>query len=381
VNRERFPEQTVLIVDDDQNIGWGLASGLEEPGRDVIVCRDVESADLILKQCPVTHVLTDIKFGGPFGFEGLQVIDHVRQRISTAPVIAMTGHATDELRKEALSRGAAALLQKPFPFDEIDRLIPPTGSAEKGRVTFIPTIDEILSGNLLKPVFQPIVWTDNSQHAVGFEALTRLTSDSPMADPQSLFQYAVAKGRVVDLELMTIKAAIHSGRKLSRTGFISLNIHPDVFSVPDRLCDGLFNAAENAEVPLQRIVLEITEQAPLPELQAVEAVCTILHSHGVRLGFDDIGIAHSHLTAMAAVRPSYLKISQHFGTSCENNPVNRKIIENVESLARSFSCEVVLEGIETAATAAFAQTMGIRFGQGYFYSPPVEAADLIKKYS
>lgn len=373
-------EQTVLIVDDDERIGLALAGGLELPGRQIIVCRDVESADVILEECPVTHVLTDIKFGGNFGFEGLQVIDRVRQKVSTAVVIAMSGHATEELRDEARSRGAAALLQKPFPFAALDALIPEPESKEKGGVTFIPTIDDILSGPILRSVFQPIVWIDDATHAVGFEALSRLRDPSPLSNPESLFRYAVAKDRVVDLEIKAVRTAIEAGKELTRVGFLSLNIHPRLFAFPDLLCDSLFSAAENAGVPLQRLVVEITEQGPLPVLSAVAAVASVLRSHGIRLGFDDIGIGHSHLRAMAAVRPAYLKISQHFGTSCENNPTNRKIIENLDGLARSFSAEVVLEGIETLATAKFAKSMGIRFGQGFFYGAPSEAAELLLQY-
>jgi EAL domain-containing protein (putative c-di-GMP-specific phosphodiesterase class I) len=373
-------EQTILIVDDDENIGWALATGLEEPGRQIIVCRDVESADFVLDESTVTHVLTDIKFGGAFGFEGLQVIDRVKQKVQTATVIAMSGHATDELRREAKARGAAALLKKPFSFDEIEALIPPAVSREKGSLTFIPTIDQIITGSILHSVFQPIVWIDNQEQPVGFEALSRLPGESALSNPESLFRYAMAKHRVVDLEIKAVHTAIETGRKLTELGFLSLNIHPELFSVPDLLCDELFSAAEDADVPLQRIVVEITEQGQLPALSSVDAVASVLRAHGVRLGFDDIGIGHSHLRAMAAVRPAYLKISQHFGTSCENNPTNRKIIENLEGLARSFSAEVVLEGIETMATASFAKSMGIRFGQGYFYGAPSEVADLLSRY-
>jgi EAL domain-containing protein (putative c-di-GMP-specific phosphodiesterase class I) len=83
---------------------------------------------------------------------------------------------------------------------------------------------------------------------------------------------------------------------------------------------------------------------------------------------------------MAAVRPAYLKISQHFGTACEGNDLNRKIVENVTALGRSFSSEVVLEGIETEETALFARDLGIRFGQGFLYGRPTDSATLLAKY-
>ncbi|HJT17339.1 MAG TPA: EAL domain-containing response regulator [Thermoanaerobaculia bacterium] len=367
-------DQIVLVVDDDKRIAFGLGSGLEEPGRRVIVCNDVESADLILEELPVTHVLTDIKFGGAFGFEGLQVIDLVRRKVPTASIIAMSGEATPALREEAKARGAEELLRKPFSLDDLSALIPPPDGNGEGELTFVPTIDDIVgTGDLLTTYFQPIVWTERPDEIVGFEALSRLKSASPLAHPELLFRYGASKKRLPDLELAAAKSALRNGRELTRTGFLSINVHPELFAHGDRLCDELLDCAADVDISPSRLVVEITEQGPLPAVETVAAVCATLRAAGARIGFDDIGSAYSHLRAIAVAHPSYLKISQHFGTSCENNPTNRKIVENIESLARSFSCEVVLEGIETAATAAFARDMGIRFGQGFFYGAPADA--------
>jgi len=51
----------VLIVDDDPAIGLGLAAALEREGRRIIVCRDLESAQIILAAEPVTDIVTDVK--------------------------------------------------------------------------------------------------------------------------------------------------------------------------------------------------------------------------------------------------------------------------------------------------------------------------------
>jgi EAL domain-containing protein (putative c-di-GMP-specific phosphodiesterase class I) len=246
--------------------------------------------------------------------------------------------------------------------------------------TFVPTLDDILGRDLLKTEFQPMVWTEDPKYAVGFEALTRLKTDSLLADPELLFRYAQQKGRVVDLEMAAAACSIASGSPLARLGILSLNIHPEVFAHADRFTDVIMDSAADAQVSPHRLVLEITEQGPLPDLGAVEAVSTMMRRHGIKFAFDDVGIAYSHLRAIAAVRPSYLKISQHFGTSLEANPFNRKIVENVEALARSFSSEVVLEGIETKQTDEFARQTGITFGQGYYYSRPADAEVLLERY-
>jgi EAL domain-containing protein (putative c-di-GMP-specific phosphodiesterase class I) len=296
-------------------------------------------------------------------------------------VIVISGHVTEELRAEAHRRGAGAVLGKPFSVDRIERLIPAPSADIEGIVTFVPMLDEILHGDLITSQFQPIVWTENPKYAVGFEALTRLRSDSLLSDPVLLFRYAAAKGRVVDLELATATSSLAAGRELAELGILSVNVHPDVFLHADRFFHGIMDACADAELAPQRVVLEITEQAPLRDLSAVEAVSAVMRSHGFHFAFDDVGSAYSHLRAIAAVRPSYLKISQHFGTGCEESEANRKIIENVEALARSFSSEVVLEGVETEPTAAFARQLGIRFGQGYLYSRPTDTKRLMEEYS
>ena len=372
--------QTVLILDDDPEVCLALATALSARGRHLIVCRDVESAQLVFGRFPITHVLTDVKLTGPFRFEGLDIIDLARRNPQTVSVLVITGHATEELRAEAHARGAEGVLQKPCSIADIEQFVRRPEVDGESVLTIMPPIDEILGGGMLWTQFQPLVWIDQPRHAVGFEALNRLRSDSPLADPELLFQYALSKGRIVDLELAAAANSLRTGRELSRIGFLSVNIHPAVFAEVDRFCDAILDAAADAEVPPARVLLEITEHGPLPELSRVEAVSSILRSHGVRFGFDDVGSAYSHLPSMDAIRPSFLKISQQFGTTCEANAAHRKIIENVQALATSFSSEVVLEGIETRRTAVFARENGIRFGQGYYYSRPAEVADLRDRY-
>jgi len=373
--------QTVLVVDDDPTICAALAAALEARGRHLIVCRDFESAELMLELFLVTHVLSDVKFTGPFRFEGLDVVDSVKRKTAGAAVILMTGYATEELRTEAHARGASAVLEKPVSMADIERFIPAPHPGQEGVLTIVPTLDEILEGDMLFTRFQPLVWIERPIHAVGFEALTRLHTESPLSNPELLFRYAEAKRRIVDLELAAAATSMKAGRDLTGIGFIGINIHPAAFSEVDRLCDGIMDAAAEAGVRPARLVLEITEQGPLPGLARVEAVAGILRSHGVRFAFDDVGSAYSHVSAIAAVRPSYLKISQQFGTGCETNDVHRKIIENVQHLAQAFSSELLLEGIETTRTANFARDAGIKLGQGYLYSRPTDAASLLARYT
>src|SRR5436309_1470034 len=172
--------QTLLIVDDDPNVGLGLAVALERNGRRIIVCRDLESAQIILGAEPVTDVVTDVKLSGPFRFEGLEFITEIQRVAPAVRVIVMSGHITDEMEAEAQRRGADAVLSKPFAAEVLEPLLTTPAAAAPPSLTLVPTMKEILAGHELRPCFQPIVsLADGTLH--GVESLARYRGGGPFA--------------------------------------------------------------------------------------------------------------------------------------------------------------------------------------------------------
>src|SRR3954447_2683110 len=177
--------QTLLIVDDDPDVGLGLAVALERNGRRIVVCRDLESAQIILAAEPVTDIITDVKLSGPFRFEGLEFITEIMHVAPSARVILMTGHSSDELVAEAERRGADAVLSKPFGMDALEPLLSAASSDEPPSLVIVPTLDEVITGEL-RPRFQPIVLlTDRTIH--GVESLARYRGGEPFDRPDLLF--------------------------------------------------------------------------------------------------------------------------------------------------------------------------------------------------
>jgi EAL domain-containing protein (putative c-di-GMP-specific phosphodiesterase class I) len=126
-------------------------------------------------------------------------------------------------------------------------------------------------------------------------------------------------------------------------------------------------------VSLDRVVLEITEQGSLAKTFSLMQPVEELRQLGIRFAFDDVGVAYSHLPLIADIRPSFLKISQHFGTGFETDPTRMKIVMNLLSLARDFNCQLILEGIEDQSTADAAAELGIPLGQGFLFGRPADA--------
>ena len=373
----------VLILDDDLMVTEGLAAGLEREGRTIITCNDIESAEIVLQRCKPSHVVSDVRLSGPFGFEGLEFLHYARRHSPQSRIILMTGDAPEALQLEASERGAVAFLRKPFEVQELDVILDLldcsvlSAASNATSVIRMPLLDDILTDSALRPLFQPIVALDGRLRPVGYEALARYRKNPILRNPEVLFQYAERKHRVAELEIACLAQTLEAGSLLAAQADLFMNIHPDALNHGKKLSESLAATAERNGVNLRKVVLEITEQGSIADRQSVFDEVTRIRNLGVRFALDDVGVAYSHLPFIDKIQPSFLKISQHFGTAFETDPTKTKIIANLLSVARDFECELILEGIEHSSTLDEAMAMGIQYGQGYLFSHPVEAEALI----
>lgn len=372
--------QLIVILDDEVMITEALAEGLEREGRTVVTCNDLESAQLIVERLKPSHVVSDIRLSGPFGFEGLDFIRFVRQFSPETRVVLMTGDAPDALQLEASERGAVGFLRKPFDVAELDSMIDLlscsalSSSAADAPLIRMPLFDEIITNDSLKAFFQPIVHLPDGHESLGFEALARYHGNSLLRNPEVLFQYATRKQRLVDLEMACVGRSLRAGAQLVTRGSLFLNIHPHVLSNGPQIRELLMRDCKSLGIPLDRIVLEITEQGSLKAGPQLFENVEQLRAVGVRFAFDDLGVAYSHLPLIDKLHPSFLKVSQEFGTAFERDSTKLKIVMNLQSLARDFGCELILEGIEDVSTAEMAARMGIKYGQGFLFGRPSDPA-------
>jgi EAL domain-containing protein (putative c-di-GMP-specific phosphodiesterase class I)/CheY-like chemotaxis protein len=359
--------QYILIADDDPAVTAALTLLLEGPGRTIFVCSDVESADMVLARHPITHVLTDVQFSGPFRFEGLHFLEQIRAKNPLCRIALMTGNATDALRGAAEQFGAAAVLAKPFAFGALERALSlehSENSRGESEVVRYPELREILRNDGLTAVYQPIVQLQrDAQSLFGFEALTRTAEGWRGAGIAELFDYAAKKDGLADLNLAAIDCALREARALPERALLFLNIDPQTFDHCD-VPATVRAIADRHEFPLARIVLEITERSGFADGARALRSFESLRDSGVRFALDDHGSAHSHLARIHDIRPSFIKISHSFGTAFEEDRTRTRIVRHV-----------VLEGIESAATARAAVSHGIELGQGFHLGTPRPAAD------
>src|SRR5436190_5612994 len=294
--------QAILVVDDDDAIREGLGEALYASGRTVITCSDIESAQVVVENELIGAVVCDVRLSGPLSIDGIDFIDHVRAQRADSKIVVMSGAGVAEIPPEALRHGATQFLAKPFDVSDLELAL---GWEEEVAPTLshVPPLLRILGSPSLVPRFQPIVATESLAH-FAYEGLIRLTDAATLTNPELLFEYARRKRGVPALEMACIDRTMIEGAPLVRDGrLLFINASPLSF------CDKAFAArvlenARRAGLPLDQLVLEITEQNSFAAGHP-NGTIAMLAAEGVRFAFDDVGSAYSHLQHIDVIRPEF----------------------------------------------------------------------------
>ena len=362
--------QAILVVDDDDNIREGIGEALYANGRTVITCSDIESAQVVVENEPISAVVCDVRLSGPLSIDGIDFIDHVRAQRAESKIVVMSGAGVAEIPPEALRHGATQFLAKPFNLSDLALAL---GWEEEDAPTLshVPSLPRILGSPSLVPLFQPIVDTESLAH-IAYEGLIRLTDAATLTNPELLFEYARRKRGVPALEMACVDRTMIEGAPLARGGGM-LFINASPLSFGDKaFAQRILDNARRAGIALDRVILEITEQNSFAGRP--NGSIEMLKAAGVRFAFDDVGSAYSHLEHIDVIRPQFLKISKQFGIDFERDATKEKIVRNIIGLAADFGCATILEGVETKATLDAARELGIPMLQGYLFGRPSEAS-------
>jgi len=115
-----MPKLRILVLDDEPIVGKRLRPALAKSGYEVDVVETGADAIRLIDQHSYDIVVTDIRMEG---VDGLSVLRHVKARSPRSPVIVITGFATVEVAREALTMGAFDFIAKPFKLDQLREVI------------------------------------------------------------------------------------------------------------------------------------------------------------------------------------------------------------------------------------------------------------------
>lgn len=152
-------------------------------------------------------------------------------------------------------------------------------------------------------------------------------------------------------------------------GPVAVNVSPKQLRHPEFSESFADILLESGTAP-QRIIVEITENAPLAAGSVEMDNLVALRAMGIRVAVDDFGAGHASLHYLRDFAFDIIKIDRTYVAEFEANPVNAMIVAAVCDIARTLSLEVVAEGIETEEQMRMLIDAGCTGLQGYHLGRP-----------
>jgi diguanylate cyclase (GGDEF)-like protein/PAS domain S-box-containing protein len=220
--------------------------------------------------------------------------------------------------------------------------------------------------------YQPLVDLE-TRAILGVEALVRWQDGARLVMPDYFIPLAERTGLIGPLSKWVIAEACRQNRAWREAGidlYVSVNL-PPTFWEPAAMAE-VVETIEAYGLPLDRMMIEITESAFMNAPVRNEPVLAEIHGRGLRLAIDDFGLGHSSLSRLTQMPATTLKIDRSFVADGNAEGLVTAMIR----MAEAVGLQPVAEGIETEQQRAFLLELGCPLGQGYLFSKPVPAEDL-----
>lgn len=217
--------------------------------------------------------------------------------------------------------------------------------------------------------YQPIVWLADCR-IFGFEALSGGPAGHLFENSEMLFSFAEKTDQIRELERLCRLQSLRGARSLTpaRKLFLNTSVHSvedtDFFTGP------VADQAEAVGIVRRDIVLEITERVAVTSWQSFRRHLSRLRASGFAVAIDDMGAGYSSLHTVAEIEPDYLKFDISLVRDIHLSPIKRDLLESLVDLARKIDAKVIAEGVEKPEEYQTLRSMGVTFGQGYYFARP-----------
>ncbi|MGP0174765.1 bifunctional diguanylate cyclase/phosphodiesterase [Pseudomonas sp. NCHU5208] len=235
----------------------------------------------------------------------------------------------------------------------------------------LSALGNILAHGDLNSLFQPIV-SLSEQRILGYEALTRGPSNSPLHSPLTLFAVARHAGRLSDLEMLCRKSACKRFSNLGLEGKLFLNVSPESLLEASHQPGRTLKLLQAFGIPPSQVVIELTEQSPTEDFALLDNALHHYRAMGFSIALDDLGAGYSSLRLWSELRPDYVKIDRHFIDGIHQDAVKREFVGSILKMAQASRAQVIAEGIERVEEFTVLAEMGVDLMQGYLLGRPEE---------
>ncbi|MDP9708087.1 UNVERIFIED_ORG: diguanylate cyclase (GGDEF)-like protein [Pseudomonas fluorescens] len=248
----------------------------------------------------------------------------------------------------------------------------------------LSALSSILTQSGLHSLFQPIICL-SERRILGYEALTRGPSNSPLHSPIALFAVARQAGRLSELEIACRQSACRRFNEQQLPGKLFLNVSPESLLEAAHQPGRTLQLLQDFGIPPSQVVIELTEQTPIDDFQLLQTALHHYRAMGFSIALDDLGAGYSSLRLWSELRPDYVKIDRHFIDGIHQDALKREFVGSILQIAKASRAQVIAEGIELSEELAVLTEMGVDLVQGYLLGrpqehPPRDARALMPKH-
>jgi diguanylate cyclase (GGDEF)-like protein len=247
-------------------------------------------------------------------------------------------------------------------------------SATKYRMSIESGLERALRSGQFNMVYQPIVIAQTGA-ILGYEALVRW--DSPEYGPVSPAEFipiAEETGLILDIGDWIARQALKDCRRWGGP-YVSINLSVRQF-LRHNVGQHILQYAADANVPPERIQIELTETAIIDDVERADHNLKILRAAGVRVALDDFGTGYSSLVYLKNFAIDCIKIDKSFVDNITRDRQAAMIVASVAKLAVSLGMSVVAEGVETEDQRKVLIAAGCDQLQGFLFGRPQNARAL-----
>lgn len=239
-----------------------------------------------------------------------------------------------------------------------------------------------LERNELMLLYQPIVEL-HGRHMVGAEVLLRWRHPvEGILRPEKFLGIAEESGLIVPITRWIIRRVSRLAsdwrRRLPQARFyLSINLSATALRDPG-LSEYVAQVLRETDTPPEVLKFELTEGGLISNVGVAREALEQLHNMGIELMLDDFGTGYSSLNYLQLFPFDYVKIDRPRVDGSEPDRANGGLTSAMVQMASSLGLTAIAEVVETQATAQVLEQMGCRYGQGYFFSAPIEAEEALQ---
>jgi diguanylate cyclase (GGDEF)-like protein len=224
--------------------------------------------------------------------------------------------------------------------------------------------------------YQPLV-NLQTKKVTAFEALMRWHHpERGMVPPSDFIPVAEEMGLIVQLGEWALRQACAEATEWPDGICVSVNLSPLQFS-KGNLVSSVMSALASAGLPASRLELEITESVLLEKSERNITILNQLRDLGVRISMDDFGTGYSSIGYLRSFPFDKIKIDQSFVRDLLVDEGSLAIVRAIAGLGVSFGMITTAEGVETEEQMRCLNLEGCIEVQGYLYSRPVPADEIV----